>query len=295
MKKFIKILIVLVIIVALVTGIYFIFFRKSNNNDIYAKISHFNYEVVKDDVKIVPIINETIAEMIFVINLNKFDMPAQSEFLTTYQKTLSAYSSVNEVVLSQGLSVNKTNTKTYIKQLKSAEEKLVKIYEEGYNYYKNHYLTAITATAKKTYIVNFCNIFKGALAELNNMYYNAGKAIILATNNTLDYSNANKLKTDALIEAINQYVKEYLTKAETKTISKENLNELTISFNAISFENYIANKKVYDNLFNQRENINTLELLQKHFDKTIETYISEIQDETQKSNVQNYYNLVIKG
>ncbi len=291
MKKIFKLLIALVVIAGIAIGVYFIFGRKTNNAEIYNKINHFNTQIVADNTNVVEKVDQTILEMIGLINAEGFDLEAEQKFLTTYINSVDAYSVVKSIVLTNGLFVNEADNTKVINNLTKASENLEKIYVNGYNYLKADYFEA-TSSAKKAYIQNFYNVFKGALNELNVMYRNAGIAIIGATNNSLTFSTAQKLKLNHYITAISMYVNEYLTNAETPVVTIEFINSLNEKL-FVTAETYVENKQIFDNLFNA--GINVEDIIKQQIAGTLSTYVEGITNENEKLNVQNYCTYVVEG
>lgn len=292
MKKIFKLLIALVVIAGIALGVYFIFGRKADNSEIYAKINHFNSQIVVENTNVVEKVDQTILEMINLIEKNEFQLEQEQKFLTTYINSVDAYGLVKTVVLTNGLFVNDVdNTKT-IDSLKKASENLEKIYINGYNYLKANYFGA-SDSAKKEYIKNFYNIFKGALNELNVMYRSASIAINGATNNSLTFTTAQKLKLNYYVTATSMYVNEYLTNAESPVVTYEYIIGIQQKFATNNVEKYIENKKIYDGLFNA--GINIEEIIKQQIAGTLSTYVEGISGETEKLNVQNYCTYVVEG
>ena len=108
MKKIYKVLIALVVIVAVCVGVYFIFFNKSSNGEIYTKINNFNNTTV-NKVNIVQKVDETMVEMVELIDKNSYDIPTAKNYLTVYLNAVNSHSLTYGFIVEYGLFTNQTN------------------------------------------------------------------------------------------------------------------------------------------------------------------------------------------
>ena len=171
MKKFKKAIIALLLIAVIAGGVYFIFFSKTDNKQIRAKVYGLNNEVVVKEKNIYTRINGAVTEMIGLINSRGYYIPDVNVYLKEYEATLKNYAGVQQHILNYGVFVNNNNTNKYFGKMNKAYENLVAIYKECNDYLLNtHFAVTNEANYNSDYIVSFQFLFKDALKELNNFY-----------------------------------------------------------------------------------------------------------------------------
>lgn len=292
MKKSTKAIIAILIIAAIAVGVYFIFFNGTDNKQIRAKVYGLNNNVIVKDINIYSKINQTIDEMVGLINSKNYNIPEVKAYLEEYSLALDNYLVVNNSILEYGVFVNKTNTNDYFKNMNKAYDNLVKIYKDCNDYLLGTYFAVTNPdNYNSDYIVSFQFLFKDALKELNDFYYNAGMAYSYAAENLFEINNLYKLKVGYYSAAVYCRVNDYL---DNQTIDySHNLSAASYKDGKQYVDKYVKNKAEYDGLVSAKLNISELVLAEAKGEAS--TYIQSITKESKKSNLEKYYNLIIKG
>lgn len=297
MKKKIKVIIALVVIIAIAFGVYMFFGQGTDNKQIRAKVYALNNELVIEEENIFEKTNSTIKEMLLIIESKGYNIPAQNEYFEKYIKTLNYYNIVLDDILSNGLYVNNVNTGSYFKLMNSSYTAVVNSYKKGNQYLnETYYLITNDANYNSDYIINFYNIFKDALGQLNSFYYNATKAHVKGTRSLINNDNLYKLKLENYITYVNMYVKYSSIESPDVNLINKIQSQIDAKLNSLSthsINTYIQNKELVDKIFNSK--IIAEELVGEFLEGTLENYILEIKDEEQKSITTGYYDLIIKG
>ena len=282
MKKLFKVLIALVIIAAIAFGVYFLFGGKTDNSQIYFKANQIE--------KMEPFaqVNKSINDMIADINASGYDMDEIKTYFLTYNQVMSNYQLISNEIEKNGLFVNSNNTGNYFKAMNGAHDALVACYNQSKDYLARTYWLS----KSKVYIENFYNIFKDNIKNLNSFYYNAGMAYLIATNTNIETNNLYKLNLECYLLFANSYTQNFIDGGANATKILDELNSKVADVNANNFDQYIANIEIYNAL--QNGGIDKTLLVNKFISGEIETYLTEIQNEQQKLNYENYYNYIIK-
>ena len=286
MKKFFKALIALAIIAGLAFGVYMIFFNnKVDNGQIYAKVTTLNAN--ETYIKV----NSTVYEMLTDVKDHpEYELNEIQVFLEVFVQTIENYELVATEIENNGLFVNQTNTGDSYKQMSSAYESLISIYQNAQNYLTDTYFV----NARKAYIEYFYNIFKNALESLNSFYYNAGASILKCLDNSFYANNHYKLEIEYCLNLNNNFVKHYL---ENKN-KDENIVTLIVgeksSIADADVNSYIENKLIYDSLYNNAV-FNKNEVVEKHIKGELDAYLAAVANEEQKLAINNYCDLIVRG
>lgn len=331
MKKKIKVLIALVVIACVALGAYFILSRGTDNKQIYAKVYGLNNEMIVDDENIYKKINETLVQMIDLIEEKNYAIENVTNDFKFITSMLNDYSLIKEQIENNSLFISKNDTNPYYKNMNNAYSKLNKLYKDGYDYLKDtHYAITNSALYNKDYIENFHNIFKDVVVELNNFYVNAGLAFVYGTQNTMDNNNNFKLEVEYYCFALNHINDKYveLTTVEPETVTPDDtgdneeggaenstgvsgeetpfnidefintknelINGLKNEISKATFDNYMLNKAVYDTFVSDKK-LNKDKIASAYLAGTINEYVEGLKTEEEKSKVQEYINYIIEG
>lgn len=297
MKKFLKVLISLVVIAGLAVGAYFLFVKKDHAKMTYDNVYNLTYNIIdeKEHLNIVDNINSTVSEMKNLITLYSMDIDEASVGLQLYLNLNSYYNVVNQHVLANGSFLVDNNISQYANLASTSYGKMVEIYKTAYaylvdTYYKIEDKSAYVNTVKD-YIQNFYNIFQPILAELNSFGYNTGLAYAYGLENTMQKNNFYKLKFQYYVETVNQY---YLSESN-KTALLTQIYVTKASLGGDFAEEYFANKDIYDQLITQTQNLKVGEIALKIATLQIDDYISQLSTEAERIVAQNYVNYVARG
>ncbi|MBQ9786338.1 MAG: hypothetical protein IJW25_02605, partial [Clostridia bacterium] len=127
MKKKVKLLIALVLIAVIAFGVYFIFGQGTDNKQIRAKAYALQNEIVVDEENIFEKTNNTINEMLALINAKGYDAGDEKTYFETYCEVLAYYNLVNKAILQNGLYVTNFNTGKSFNNMNSDYSKLVNV------------------------------------------------------------------------------------------------------------------------------------------------------------------------
>lgn len=292
MKKSTKAFIAILIIAAIAVGVYFIFFNGTDNKQIRAKVYGLNNNVIVKDVNIYSKINQTIDEMVGLINTKNYNIPEVKTYLEEYALALDNYSPIDDIILRYGVFANKNNTNSYFNNMNKAYDNLIKIYKNCNDYLiGTHFAVTNPDNYNSDYIVSFQFLFKDALKELNNFYYNAGMAFSFGTENLFEINNLFKLKAINYNTAVYCRVNDYLDNQVLDGV--HDIAGARVKNGSMYVNTYLNNKAEYDGLIKAKLDVKDLVLA--HSKGEAAEYINGIEKENKKSNLEKYYNLIIKG
>lgn len=294
MKKIVKVLIALAIICVVAFGAYLILNNGTDNKQIYAKTKSLNEEIIVEDVNIYQKINQTIPEMLTLIQTNGYDLPDVKQDFEFYVYLLNEYQPVYNEIMKNGTFVNKVNTGKNFSDMNEAYSKLQKLYKDGYEYLSGtHYLITNPQLYNKDYIQNFHNIFKDCIMQLNKFYCNAGIAYAYGTQNLMDINNLYKLEMEYYCNLLGNQTASYIANG---TID-QNIQQKTTQQKAVVLANntdkYFLNKDGVDRLVEDKK-IDKAQIIKQYLSGTAEEYISAIKDEKQKAMANDYYILILE-
>lgn len=293
MKKFFKVIVALIVIVGIAFGVYMIFGRGTDNKQIYAKVYDLNNSVIVEEVNIFQKTNATIEEMLSYINIKGYNIPEAQNYLIAFLDTLNVYSIVQGEVLKFGVFVNNESTRVHFDAMNSAYSKLVEDYKAGHEYLQGTYY-AITdeSMINKDYIENFCNVFSGALANLNDFYYNVARAYALGSKNMITNTNLNKLNVGLYGAIANYYVNDYIDNGTFNSAILSKLLQQGTKVNSKNFDEYAQNKQEYDELIISAEKLDLQNLAVAYVLGTTQDFIDSLKDDL-KEIANQYCTLVL--
>ena len=295
MKKILKVIVALVVIVAVAFGIYFIFNNGTNNKIIYSNVYKLNNEMIVDDINIYQRINNTVDEMYTLIENKNYNVPEVKSFLDFYSNALDNYDIVREQIMKSGVFVNNANTGKYYKAMNKAFKNLINIYKQCNSYLLGtHFKITNPDDYNDVYIVNFYNIFKDSLRELNNFYSNAGMAYAHGTKNMFKINNLYKLRVEYYCVLTSNYVSDYIETGADNLAYKTKLLTAKNKIDMDETSTYLNDVKSYDNLILISKHLDLIGLVKSEIEGTANEFINGL-NEKQKSNTQLYYNLIVKG
>lgn len=283
MKKLFKAIIALVIIAAIAVGVYFIFFHNQTKNEqIYTKVIALNEQ--QSYMKV----NATLQDMEEdILNNPGYDIDNIKEYFAVFDSVRESYDVIYKEILTYGLFVNDVNTSTNFKDMNKAYDSLLKIYNNAKRYLEKTYWV----NPSKDYIVNFNNVFKDALKQLNAFYFNAGMAYLTATNNTLQTNNLYKAEAEYYLFLVNEYTNAYLSETENYADILVTIKEQEKDVTANNLDKYIEEKDLIDEFYTT--NINRQLFVKKCIEGTSNDYLQNIKNLKEKSNLIFYQAIVI--
>lgn len=296
MKKFLKLIIALVVIAGLAVGAYFIFSSKDNSKAVYNNIYEFSYNIKADNKNVVGCVDDAVVNMLNIVESNSLDVNEARTDLELFLTLRANYFVIKDEILANGAFTTKNESiNTYLNNANKSYGKVKEVYTKAYKYLKTTYFkivdTDYNIETMKTYIINFNNIFKDVLVDYNGFYYNTSIAYSHILNNMMVKNNAYKMQIEYFATLINNYYNadaglkaQYLTHIQN---TKEYLKNDFV-------EEYFANKKVYDTLFNNSLNLAVPTICDKIVQNNINDYINSLLDENLKAQTQNYVNKVAR-
>ena len=262
MKKFLKFVFTLVIIVALICGVYFIFFMPVNKHNLFAQTQEL---VSADSSSNVGITEINIKEMKVVLETN--DTQNAGSFAHSYIDAYLQNSNYYNIVISY---TNKNvlfadKIESYRKEMKNSYKTLVSNYDKCSQYIKDYYLKIENRTNSaipeqdKGALVNYINNFVELLKELENAKIQFCKYLCLCQSNSYN-NNLNQTPLNSLYLELSGISFDYYNK-QTTTV---NDTEYTVNMSAInsfitkidSDKNlYFDNLEEYEELLSIKNNI----------------------------------------
>lgn len=296
MNKKLKVFIAIVLIAAIAIGVYYILGKKTENKQIRARVYELNNNLIVKGENVYNKINTTVDEMSKLIGQKGFNIPEVENYFNFYIETLNYYESLQDVILENGVFVNRVNTNDYFKKMNESYKKLKRIYLDGYDYLGNTYfIISPNSLTNADYLISFQNLFKDALNELNIFYFNAGMAYSYGVRNTYRTNNLNNLNVGYYSLLINIHVEDFLEDGKIDFDIEQMIQEQEGKIFENKTSGYIGNKVVYDELLKNSREINLKELVLKNIKGEYTTYLSEIKKANKKLIVEQYYELIIKG
>ena len=120
MKKFLKLLLALIIIAGIAVGAYFIFNQKHNNDQIYAKVYGLNNSLAytnskNENINLYTAVNQNVFAMNEdLTNLFNGQVPEIKTYFETFLEAQSIYFYHEQQILSFGLYINQENSKCQV-------------------------------------------------------------------------------------------------------------------------------------------------------------------------------------
>lgn len=298
MKKIFKVLIALVVIVVAVVVAINIFNGGNKNIEAYNNVMALNSGIKSGDNNVALVVDNTVDEMLNIINDNNLEMPDDAEFLETYSFALNAYLDVKEIILEHGIHTNKNNTGSYVSKMNSSFNKLKKSYLKGYDYLNKTYF-ALNGNYEhietvQSYITNFVYEFKLSLNYLNDFYYNATYVYAYGTTNIIETTNLDKLNVLYYVEVVHDYLNNYKeTTIKNTYLSKIQQVSNTLGTNLLN--NYLNNKTEIDEIYNGRNKLYLNELVSNYLNGAKDAYLASVKNEQQKLLQEKYVEYIIEG
>lgn len=296
MKKFLKVIIALLVIVALAVGAYFIFGRKDNSRAIFNNVYEISYNVSRNNQNVVNKVNEAVDQMLEIIETNDLDVGTAQAGLQNFVKLRDNYGKVEQEILSYGNFV--TQNSQVNKNLSQANKsfKAVKsIYIKAYEYLNQTYFkiigTSYNMSTMASYIVNFENAFKDIYADYNNFYFNTAVAYAHCLDNMMVKNNAYKLKIEYVANLINNFY----SNGDFKTVYLDEISSQVQKLNQDFTDTYFENKSDFDTLFSNSLSYNINIICEKIISNEIDSYIEELATEGERQTITKYVNLVARG
>ena len=297
MKKFLKLIIALVVIAGLAVGAYFIFSNKDNSKAVYNNMYEFSYNVKIDNKNVITRVDDAVLNMLNIIETNSLDIQDAQKGLELFIRLKNNYSLIGNEILTNGAFTTKNaKVNSYLSNANKAYGKVKDVYKKAYDYLKTTYYkivdTDYNIATMQTYIVNFEIIFRDVLNDFNSFYYNSSVAYSHILNNMMVKNNAYKLQIEYFANLINNY---YNAEDSLKT------PYLTLMQNAKTYlqgdfvDEYFANKVIYDKLIDNSLDLNIATICDKIAQANINEYINSLQDENQKTLYKNYVSKVARG
>lgn len=297
MKKIFKALIALVVITVLAVGAYFIFSKNDGTFAIYNNAYNLSYGVEQDDENVINKVNSAVDNMLNIIEIHSLDISEVQNNLLVFKNLKDNYSYINEEILHNGGFLQENNAvNKYIEVANNCIGKVKTKYLDGYKYLKNTYFkivnTNYNVSTMKDYIVNFDNLFNSILNDYNTFYFNLSIAYSHCLSNTMLKNNAYKLSVECCANLINEYFNS--TQSCKNTLLFEAQKKLT-KLNEDYAEKYFSKKTMFDNLIDISLSLNIGEICVNFVSGTINNYINQLTEETDKVLVNNYVQNVIGG
>lgn len=296
MKKIFKVIIAFVIIAVVAVGAYFIFRPKDNSLNVYNNVYSLNYKVEKNNINVVKKVDETINEMLVIIENNSLNVGNSKNSLQNFVNLRDAYSSIKVEILSYA-NFCKSNGKAnnFIANVAKNYSKISDAYLKAYDYLTGTYFKIVDGTYTKatmeTYITNFENLFKDVYIYYNDFYFNACVAYARTLDNMMVKNNAYKLKVEYVGNLINKFYSEGNFNSTFLDVAKNEAQKLSLDF----AKKYFENKIDYDELINQAISLDISTICEKVSLGQIDSYITELPTEADRIVVQKYVNLVARG
>ena len=117
-------------------------------------------------------------------------------------------------------------------------------------------------------------------------------AYLIATDNTMSTNNLYKLNLECYLNFANCYVENYLENLENNLNILTNIDAKAVGVKSNNFEEYVNNYNIYNDLMSG--GINKRDIVKKYIAGDINDYLSQINNEQQKSREAQYYNLIVK-
>lgn len=300
MKKIFKV-IISAIVIAVVALIAFVFLNKDNGNgSAYKYTQELSSNVKKDDENVALAVDDTIAQMVSLIETKNINATNELEFLKAYRQTIETYSFVYNEATLYGLFTNKVNNSAYAKNVKSSFGKLKALYLDGYNYLSETYFKLSESSYEQDgiverYIVNFVNVFSDALKELNKFYYNVGLVLANGTENIMGFNSLDKLYTIYFAELSNNYFEKYLETGEKDGKYLTAISNTITKASKDNYDKYISNFQKYDNLLEMNKSLDVGGVVKAYVEGDYDEYLANIENETERANVEDFVLLVVEG
>ena len=297
MKKFLKLIIALVVIAGLAVGAYFIFSSRDNSKAVYNNMYELSYNVKIDNKNVITSVDDAVLNMLNIIETNLLDIQDTQKSLELFLILKNNYSVIGNEILTNGAFTTKNEkVNSYLSNANKAYGKVKDVYKKAYNYLKTTYYkivdTNYNIATMQTYIVNFEIIFRNILSDYNSFYYNSSVAYSHILNNMMVKNNAYKLQVEYFANLINNYYNaEEALKAPYLTLIQSTKTYLQGDFVGVYFEN----KTIYDKLINNSLDLNITVICDKIAQVNINEYINSLQDENQKTLNKNYVSKVARG
>ena len=294
MKKFSKVLIALVLIVAIAVGAYFLLSGKDSSKLVYQNVYNYKYNVKHGEKIIITEINSSVTEMRSLIVLHTMQLDEVQTGLEMYSNLLSYYTTVENHILEHGSFISNNNIDQYVNLATASYNKMIDLYNQSYTYLLDTYYEIENKSAYvetvKSYIQNFYEIFKNLIPEFNAFYYNTCLAYAHGLQNTMLKNNFYKLKVAYYAECVNQY---YLN-SDNRVLLGVQVISNQIKLNDDFAEKYFDNKDIYDELVSDF-NADMGELVVTVATAKDNEYLDAIETEAERKIAQNHINYVARG
>jgi len=296
MKKFLKVLLALVIIAGIAIGAYFIFGNKPNGKLVYSNAYSLQNKVLVNNVNVVENINEFIEDLPDVVSEKQITgIQTELTYFENYERIYESLDFVIEEITENNVFI-KLGDKVYVNKASESFEKVKDIYIESYNYLTQTYYSVMngsyTSDQLKVYIQNFYIKFKDINTNINNFCVNTSIAYSKVLDNTIKTNNLYKLNVEFYGHLMN-----YLTTNDVllnDTYFAE-VNATEGRINSVNLhEKYFKNKEIIDELFVSSEKLNYSDMVANYLLGKTTEYYNSIQDAKEKELVKNYFNLVME-
>lgn len=296
MKKFFKVIIALVVIVALAVGAYFIFGRKDNSRAIFNNVYEISYNVNRNNQNVVSKVDEVVGQMLEIIKTNGLDVGTSQASLQNFAKLIENYSKIQQEILSYGNFVTQNSkVDNNISQANKSFKLVKSTYIKAYDYLNQTYFKIVDTTynmsTMASYIVNFENVLKDMYTDYNNFYFNTAVAYAHCLDNMMVKNNAYKLKIEYVANLINNFY----ANGEFKTEYLDLISSQTQKLNQDFTDTYFENKSDFDALLSNSLSYNIPTICEKVLSNEINSYIEELATEGERQTITKYVNLVARG